>query len=224
MCFKSSFNHHQWIHTWRSGFKQETNSILLASWSKRQRSWRSWTYWLFCITSNTIFVQFSSWKKHHDAVFWIDVNFAIQKGMTFYQTRSNAIVFQGTLPAYCIPKVARLKTVEVLFEKSYMSPWPSPKISLRTDHDWTRGNDELDSSVEQQSGGKNSFNSLVEKFNMQRSPNLPKQNPKESVIDRGNLIVLKICLWLKVKRLIPTRSMKKVCTKTLCFRWIGEIW
>ena len=27
-------------------------------------------------------------------------------------------------PAYCIPKVVRLKTGEVLYEKSYMSPRP----------------------------------------------------------------------------------------------------
>ena len=61
---------------------------------------------------------------------------------------------QGTLPAYCIPKVVRLKTGEVLYEKSYMSPRPPPKISLRHDHDWTRGNDELGSTVEQQPVGK----------------------------------------------------------------------
>ena len=56
--------------------------------------------------------------------------------MTFYQTRSNAIILQGILPAYCIPKVVRLKTGEVLNEKAYMSLRPLPKISLR--HDWTK--------------------------------------------------------------------------------------
>ena len=30
MCFQSSFYHQQWIDTWRSGFKQETNSIFPA--------------------------------------------------------------------------------------------------------------------------------------------------------------------------------------------------
>ena len=35
-----------------------------------------------------------------------------------------------------------------------MSPRPPPKISLRHDHDWTRGNDELGSTVEQQPIGK----------------------------------------------------------------------
>ena len=96
----------------------------------------------------------SAWKKHQDAVFGVDINLAIQKGLTFYQTRSNAIIFQGTLPAYCIPKVVRLKTGEVLYEKSYMSPRPPPKISLRHDHDWTRGNVQLGSTVEQQPVGK----------------------------------------------------------------------
>ena len=35
-----------------------------------------------------------------------------------------------------------------------MSPRPPPKISLRHDHDWTRGNDELGSTVEQQPVGE----------------------------------------------------------------------
>ena len=78
----------------------------------------------------------NAWKRHQDAVFWVDINLSIRKGLTFYQTRSNAIILQGILPAYCIPKVVRLKTREVLYEKAYMSPRPPPKISLR--HDWTK--------------------------------------------------------------------------------------
>ena len=35
-----------------------------------------------------------------------------------------------------------------------MSPRPPPKISLRHDYDWTRGNDQLGSTVEQQPVGK----------------------------------------------------------------------
>ena len=48
----------------------------------------------------------SAWKKHQDAVNWIDIDLTIRKGLTFYQTRSNAIILQGKLPAYCFPKVA----------------------------------------------------------------------------------------------------------------------
>ena len=58
----------------------------------------------------------SAWKNHQDAVFWVDTDLAIRKRLPFYQTRSNAIILQGTLPAYCIPKVVRLKTGHVLYK------------------------------------------------------------------------------------------------------------
>ena len=47
----------------------------------------------------------SAWNRHQDAVFWVDIDLAIREGSTFYQTRSNAIILQCILPAYCIPKV-----------------------------------------------------------------------------------------------------------------------
>ena len=75
----------------------------------------------------------------------VDIDLEIQKGLTFHQTRSNAIILQETLPAYCIPKVVRLKNGEVLYEKVSMSPRLRPKISLR--HEWTR---ELGSKIVQQ--------------------------------------------------------------------------
>ena len=43
-----------------------------------------------------------AWKRHQNAVYWVDVNLPTKKGLTFYQTRSNAIILQETLPAYCI--------------------------------------------------------------------------------------------------------------------------
>ena len=36
----------------------------------------------------------SAWKRHQDAVFWVDIDLAISEGFTFYQTRSNAIILQ----------------------------------------------------------------------------------------------------------------------------------
>ena len=91
----------------------------------------------------------NAWKRHQDAVYWVDIDLAIQKGLKFYQTRSNAIILQETLPAYCIPKVVRLKTGIVLYEKVSMSPRPPPKISLK--HEWTR---ELSSKVARQPVGE----------------------------------------------------------------------
>ena len=119
----------------------------------RNESHRDPEYIDFSVPRRAKYVH-SAWKKHQDAVFSVDIDLAIKKGLKFYQTRSNAIILQGTLPAYCIPKVVRLKTGEVLYEKSYMSLRPPPKISSRHDHDWTRGNDELGSTVEQQPVGK----------------------------------------------------------------------
>ena len=96
----------------------------------------------------------SAWKRHQDAVFWVDIDLAIKEGLTFYQTRSNAIIRQGTLPAHFISKVERLKTGEMLYERRYVSPRPPPKISLKHDHNWTKRNDQSGSTVEQQPVGK----------------------------------------------------------------------
>ena len=163
----------------------------------------------------------SAWKRHQDAVFWVHINLAIREGLTFYQTRSNAIILQGTLPAYCIPKVERLKTGEVLYERPYLSLRPPPKISLRHDHNWTRGNDQLVSTVEQQPVGKlvqQSFGEVQRVKLSQLTQPRPNQDPNQSVIDQGNLIARKMCLLLKVKRHVPMRSMKNVCTKNLALQ------
>ena len=63
-----------------------------------------------------------AWKKHQN-----------QK---FYQTRSNAIILHETLPADCIPKVVRMESGEVIYEKIYAPPRPPSKISLK--HDWMK--------------------------------------------------------------------------------------
>ena len=78
----------------------------------------------------------NAWKKHQDAVHWVDINLTIGKGLTFYQTLPNAVILQETLLAYCMPKVVNMKIGEVLYEKVYMSLRPPPKISLK--HEWKR--------------------------------------------------------------------------------------
>ena len=71
--------------------------------------------------------------------FWVDIDLGIREGLKFYQTRSNAIILQGTLPAHCIVKVERLKNGEKLYERRYLSPRPPPKISLKHDLNWSKG-------------------------------------------------------------------------------------
>ena len=69
-------------------------------------------------------------------ILWVDINLAVKKVLKFCQTRSNAIILQETLPACCIPKVVRMETGEVIYEKVHMSPRPLPQISLK--HEWKR--------------------------------------------------------------------------------------
>ena len=56
----------------------------------------------YSVPRHARYVQ-NSWKRHQDTVFWIDIDLGIIKeGLKFYQTRSNAIILQGALPASCI--------------------------------------------------------------------------------------------------------------------------
>ena len=86
-----------------------------------------------------------AWKKHQNTVYWVGIDLALMKGLKFYETRSNAIILHETLTAYCIPKVVRMETGEIIYEKVYDSPRLPPKISLR--HDWMK---ELGSEVARQ--------------------------------------------------------------------------
>ena len=89
--------------------------------------------------------------------------------------------------------------------------------SLEHDHNRTRGNDQLGSTVEQQPVG-NSFNSLSEKHHVLSFPNQPNPFPIQSVIDRGNLRTQNVFLWRKEKRPVHKRSMINVCKKNLALQ------
>ena len=153
----------------------------------------------------------SAWKKHQDAVFWVDIDLAIRKGLTFHQTRSNAIILQETLPAYCIPKVVRLKTGEVFIRKhtchlDHHQRSRYVTIGLEGQFHWVL---QLINNQKEQL-----FDGHEEKLpDEHNSPNQPNQSQNQSVIDQGNLITRKTCLMLKVKRPALKRSMKHVFTK-----------
>ena len=95
-----------------------------------------------------------AWKKHQDAICWVDIDLRIKERFVFCQTRWNAIILQGTLTPHCIVKVERFKTGEKLYERQYLSPRRLPKISLKHDLNWTKGNDQSASTVEHQTVGK----------------------------------------------------------------------
>ena len=117
----------------------------------------------------------NAWKRHQDTVFWVDIDLGIREGLMFYQTRSNAIILQGTLPAHCIVRAERLRNGEKLYERQYLSPRPPPKISLKHDLNWSKGNDQ-GSTVEHQPVVKLVQQSLGEA--LQSGSSKPTQFPK----------------------------------------------
>ena len=133
----------------------------------------------------------NNWKRHQDTVFWIDINLGIIKeGLKFYQTRSNAIILQGVLPPSCIVRAERLKGGEPLYKRQYLSPRPPPKISLRHDLNWTRGNDDLGSTVEHRPVGKLVQQSLGETVHFGSSK--PTQSPKTNEDRSGKPVAQEI--------------------------------
>ena len=115
MCNQFTFHHQFRIDARRSKFEQTTDSILSAFGSFGQRTTRILTRstWKHRVLHNTCIKH---GKRHHNTVCWVDINLALKKGLKFHQTRSKAIILQETLPAYCIPKVVRMETGEVLNE------------------------------------------------------------------------------------------------------------
>ena len=69
-------------------------------------------------------------KDRQNTVYWVDIKFAQKKGLKFYQTRSNAIILDDTLPAYCIPKVIMMVTGEIIYEKVFYVTSASSKDFL----------------------------------------------------------------------------------------------
>ena len=93
----------------------------------------------------------------------------------FYQSRSNEIILQGTLPAHRTARAERPRNGEKLYEKQYLSPRPPPKISLKHDLNWSKGKDQ-GSTVEHQPVGKFVQQSLGE--TLQSGSSKPTQSPK----------------------------------------------
>ena len=61
----------------------------------RNESHRDLEYIDFSVPRRAKYVH-SAWKRYYDAVFWVNTDLAIKEGLTFHQTRSNAIILQGT--------------------------------------------------------------------------------------------------------------------------------
>ena len=72
------------------------------------------------VTKPRIAVYKQNWKKQN-TVYWANLRVAQEKGLIFYQTRSDAIILHNTLPAVRIEKVVAMSSGEVLQTKKRIS-------------------------------------------------------------------------------------------------------
>ena len=156
MRIQSSFYYQQWIGTGGQDLSRRQTVFFLPT-DPRDETHKDLEHIDFSVPRRARYVH-SAWKRHQDAVFWVDIDLAIKKGLTFHYLHSikhdrMQLFFKGHIQHIAL-KVEKLKTGEVLSERPYLFPRPPPKISLRHDHNWTRRNDQLGSTVEQQPVGK----------------------------------------------------------------------
>ena len=105
-------------------------------------------------------------------------------------------------------RAERLKGGEPLYKRQYLSPRPPPKISLRNDLNWTRGNDDLGSTVEHRPVGKLVQQSLRE--TVQFGSSKPTQSPKPIEDRSGRPVTQEIVSVLQEEPSSSDRTGKPV--------------
>ena len=181
MRLQSSFYHQPWIDTWRSRFEQKTDSILLVCWSKRRKSQRSWTYWLLCTTSSAIRAQCMEEAPRRGILGWFwscdqrRINILSNTIECNYSSRDTSSLLHS--------KSWKIEKWRSLVWKTIFVSSTLPKISLRHDHNWTQGNDQLGSRVEQQPVGKLAQQSFGEAPRVKFSK--PTQSNPNPICDRS---------------------------------------
>ena len=91
MCNQFTFYHQFRIDTGRTNFDQQTDSIISAYGSYGQTTHKD-PDMIDLNAPRLAWYKQKTWKKHQNAVYWVDINLALKKGLKFYQTRSNAII------------------------------------------------------------------------------------------------------------------------------------
>ena len=77
----------------------------------------------FCDLSQARIAPYkNTWKRFRNTVHWCNLLPARERGMRFYQTRSNAVVLYDTLPAEFIEKAVCMKTGEQLYQRESGKP------------------------------------------------------------------------------------------------------
>ena len=90
------------------------------------------TYQNCDVTQPRVIPYKTKWMVYQNAVYCANLPVALKKGLTYYQTRSNAIILHDSVPADCIARVVNMKSKEILCESAYLSRRSPPKIVLKT--------------------------------------------------------------------------------------------
>ena len=77
----------------------------------------------------------NTWKHFQNTVFWCNLKLAQQRGLQFYQTRSDAVLLCDTLPAEFIEKAICMKTKDQLYQREsvILRPGVVLKVSSQSD-------------------------------------------------------------------------------------------
>ena len=70
------------------------------------------------------------WKRRHDAVYWLSLKIVQSKGLAFWQTISNVIILNDSMPADCLMTMANRDHENLRPMNTQESP-VTPKVVLR---------------------------------------------------------------------------------------------
>ena len=119
-----------WFDSRRSQSQnRQTSCVLNCCESDGQSIWLTRT---LCDLSQARIVPYkNTWKHFQDTICWCNLKLAQQRGLPFYQTRSNAVILYDTLPAEFIEKAICVKTKDQLYQRE--SVIPRPRVVLEAD-------------------------------------------------------------------------------------------
>ena len=73
----------------------------------------------------------TNWKVYQNAVYWINLKSAQDRGLVIWQTNSNGIILDDSVPADSLEKVVHDRKGGVMYQKICLSLRPPPKLILK---------------------------------------------------------------------------------------------
>ena len=77
------------------------------------------------------FTTKQGWKHSQNAVYWIHLGRAQEKGIAFWQTKSHAIITNSTVPPDCIERVISQRGEMTIYQRS-STPRLAPRIVFKS--------------------------------------------------------------------------------------------